>query len=68
MTAPASTIQVDELAPQAFALTVTFEGQSFACGRYLSRAAALQAGRLFVQRKEGEAASGRQRSRKKAKS
>ncbi|WP_158284516.1 hypothetical protein [Azospirillum sp. TSO35-2] len=35
------------------------DGQRFDCGRYINRVAAMQAGRLFVQRKEGEAASGR---------
>jgi hypothetical protein len=52
-------IQVDEVGPQKFTLTVTFDGQRFECGSYISRAAAMQAGRLFVQRKEGEAAGGR---------
>jgi hypothetical protein len=54
-----SPIVVDEAGPQSFTLTVTFDGQRFDCGRYVSRAAAMQAGRLFLQRKEGEAASGR---------
>ena len=62
--APAA-VQVDELGPQKFALSVTFAGQRFECGNYLSRAAALQAGRLFVQRKEGEAAGQRSRPRRK---
>lgn len=31
---------------------VTFDGQRFECGNYISHAAAQQAGRLFVQRKE----------------
>lgn len=52
-------ILVDEAGPQSFTLTVTFDGQRFDCGSYISRAAAMQAGRLFLQRKEGEAASGR---------
>lgn len=52
-------IVVDEAGPQKFTLTVIFAGQRFECGNYISRAAAMQAGRLFVQRKEGEAASGR---------
>ena len=58
-------IQVDETGPQAFALSVTMEGRRFECGSYISRAAALQAGRLFVQRKEGEAAGQRRRPRQK---
>lgn len=54
-----SSIIVDEVSPQKFTLAVVFGGQRFECGSYISRAAALQAGRLFVQRKEGEAAGGR---------
>ncbi len=61
---PAS-VQVEELEPRKFALTVTFDGQRFECGTYLSRAAALQAGRLFADRKEGERAAQRKRPRKK---
>lgn len=57
-TAPSSII-VDEVAPQSFTLTVMFNGQCFDCGTYINRAAAMQAGRLFLQRKEGEAANGR---------
>jgi len=57
-TAPSSII-VDEIAPQSFTLTVMFNGQRFDCGTYINRAAAMQAGRLFLQRKEGEAANGR---------
>ena len=62
--APA-TIQVDETGPQKFALMVTFDGQRFECGNYISRAAAQQAGRLFVQRKEGEAVGQKRRPRGK---
>ena len=58
-----ATIQIDEAGPQNFTLAVTFDGRRFECGSYLSRAAAMQAGRLFVQRKEGEAA-GRQRGKR----
>ncbi|MGA1860580.1 hypothetical protein VH569_31745 [Azospirillum sp. 11R-A] len=54
-----SPILVEESGPQSFTLTVTFDGQRFECGSYLNRAAAMQAGRLFLQRKEGEAANGR---------
>lgn len=57
--AASSPIVIDETGPQSFTLTVTFDGQRFDCGRYISRAAAMQAGRLFLQRKEGEAANGR---------
>lgn len=59
MKPPDSSIQVDEAGPQSFTLAVTFEGRRFDCGTYISRIAALQAGRLFVQRKEAEAAGGR---------
>ncbi len=62
-----ATIQIDEAGPQKFTLAVTFDGQRFECGNYISRAAAMQAGRLFVQRKEGEAARQRGRPRKKPK-
>jgi hypothetical protein len=55
MTSPHETrIQVDETGPQKFALTVVFDGQRFECGTYLNRASAMQAGRLFVERKQGE--------------
>ena len=50
---------------QKFSLAVTFDGQRFDCGTYISRAAALQAGRLFVTRKEGERVSQGKRPRKK---
>ncbi|WP_042688613.1 hypothetical protein [Azospirillum sp. B506] len=54
-----SSILIDDAGPQTFTLAVTFDGQRFECGNYISRAAAMQAGRLFLQRKEGEAANGR---------
>jgi len=47
-------IKVEHLGPDKFSLTVLFEGQSFDCGVYITRVAALQAGKLFVDRKEGE--------------
>lgn len=66
MTSPSQTsVQVEELGQQKFALAVTFDGQRFDCGTYISRAAALQAGRLFIDRKEGERVSQRKRPRKK---
>lgn len=65
MTAAPATIEVDEAGPGKFALVVTVDGQRFECGTYLSRPAALQAGRLFVQRKEGEAVGRRKRPRGK---
>ena len=58
-------IKVDETGPGTFVLTVIFEGRRFECGNYISRAAALQAGRLFVQRKVGEAAGQRGRPKRK---
>ena len=58
-------IEIEETGPQAFALTVVFEGRRFDCGRYLNRAAAMQAGRLFLQRKEGEAEGQKKRPKRK---
>lgn len=60
-----SEIHIDEAGPQKFNLTVTFNGQRFECGNYISRAAAMQAGRLFVQRKEGEMGGHREQGRRK---
>jgi hypothetical protein len=66
MPSPAdASITVEETGPQKFALTVVFEGQRFECGTYLNRAAAQQAGRLFVERKQGEAAGRKKRPRGK---
>jgi len=61
----AATIDIQEVGPQKFELAVTYDGQRFACGNYLNRAAAQQAGRLFVQRKEGEQAGRKKSPRKK---
>jgi hypothetical protein len=60
-----SDIRVDQLAPDKFALTVLFGGQSFECGTYVTRVAALQAGKLFVERKEGEREGRKKRPRGK---
>ncbi len=60
-----SAVQIQELGPENFLLTVTFGGRDFGCGSYLNRAAAMQAGRLFVQRKEGEEAGRSKRPGKK---
>ena len=60
-----ATIQVDEIGSKNFTLAVTFDGQRFECGTYISRTAAMQAARLFVQRKEGEAAGQKARPRRK---
>ena len=49
-----SNIRIDQAGPGKFVLTVLFEGRTFECGSYLTRVAALQAGRLFVERKEDE--------------
>jgi hypothetical protein len=65
MVAPTSSIDVEEIGPQKFALTVVFDQQRFDCGTYISRVAALQAGNLFVQRKTGEQAGRQKRPRKK---
>ena len=66
MSAPAaSPIQVTETGPQQFALVVTFDGRRFECGTYINRVAALQAGKLFVERKEGERIGQKKRPRKK---
>ena len=67
MTPTTASIQVDEIGSQKFALTVSFNDQRFECGFYISRAAAQQAGRLLLQRKEGEAAGQRKRPRRKDK-
>jgi hypothetical protein len=58
-------VQIDEIGPQNFALTVIYDGQRFECGSYLNRAAAMQAGRLFVERKEGERQGRKKRPRGK---
>jgi hypothetical protein len=58
-------IDIREVGPQQFALAVTFDGQRFECGNYLNRAAAHQAGRLFVTRKEGEQAGRKKSPRRK---
>ena len=60
-----SRIEIAELGPGKFSLAVIFEGQRFECGFYLSRAAAQQAGRLFITRKEGEAVGRRKSPRRK---
>jgi hypothetical protein len=57
--------RIEQLAPDKFALTVIFEGQSFECGTYINRVAALQAGKLFVERKEGEREGRKKRPRAK---
>jgi hypothetical protein len=58
-------IEIHEVGPQKFELTVTFDGQRFDCGNYLNRAAALQAAKLFVSRKEGERAGRKKSPRRK---
>jgi hypothetical protein len=44
---------------------VTVDGQRFECGNYLNRAAAHQAAKLFVARKEGERAGRKKSPRRK---
>jgi hypothetical protein len=58
-------IQIDEIGPQKFTLVVIFAGQRFECGSYISRAAAQQAGRLFVARKQGEQEGRKKNPRKR---
>jgi hypothetical protein len=60
-----SAFDIREIAPQKFELAVTFDGQRFECGNYLNRAAAQQAGKLFVARKEGEATARKKAPRRK---
>ena len=60
----AATIDIREVDRQKFELAVVFDGQRFECGNYLSRAAAHQAGRMFIARKEGEQA-GRKKTPKR---
>jgi hypothetical protein len=60
-----ASIQVNEIGTRKFTLTVTVDGQRFECGTYISRAAAVQAGRLFADRKEGERAGRQKRPRRK---
>jgi hypothetical protein len=65
MMVSASNVHIVEAGPQKFALTVSFDGQIFECGVYISRAEALKAGRLFVERKQGEQSSRAKRPRRK---
>jgi hypothetical protein len=60
-----SKIDIQEVGPQKVELTVTFDGQRFECGNYLNRAAAQQAAKLFVSRKEGERAGRKKSPRRK---
>jgi hypothetical protein len=58
-------IDIREAGPQKFELAITFDGQRFECGNYLNRAAAMQAAKLFVTRKEGERAGRKKSPRRK---
>jgi hypothetical protein len=58
-------IDIREIGPEKFELSVIFDGQRFTCGSYLNRSAAHQAGRLFVARKEGEQVGRKKSSRRK---
>jgi hypothetical protein len=58
-------LQIEEIGPEKFTLVVTYDGQRFDCGNYISRGAAMQAGRLFLERKAGESAGRQKRPRKK---
>lgn len=60
-----SEIRVEQQGPDKFSLIVLFEGQSFDCGTYISRVAAMQAGKLFIDRKKGESEGRKKRPRGK---
>jgi hypothetical protein len=60
-----SRIEIVELGPEKFGLAIIFDGQRFDCGTYLNRAAAQLAARLFIARKESEAAGRRKSPRRK---
>jgi hypothetical protein len=60
----AGSIEIKEVGAHSFQLAVTFDGQRFECGSYVSRAEAQKAGSLFVKRKEGEQAGRKKRPRK----
>lgn len=56
---------IEEIKAGDFHLTVMIGDQRFDCGSYLNRAAAAQAGRLFIERKRGEQEGQKKRPRKK---
>jgi hypothetical protein len=56
---------IEEIGAQKFELVVIFDGERFDCGNYISRTAAMTAGRLFLERKEGEQRGRQKRVRKK---
>jgi len=58
--------EIEERGPQTFSLTVTFEGQRFDLGTYINRAEAMKAGKLFLDRKEGEKIGRKKHPRKKS--
>jgi len=60
-----SEIRIEQQGPDKFSLIVLFEGQSFECGSYISRMAAMQAGKLFVERKQGESEGRKKRPKGK---
>ena len=62
---PTTDIKIEELGVQKFALSVTFEGKPFDLGTYINRAEAMKAGRLFVDRKEGEKVGQKKHPKKK---
>ena len=45
-----------------FGYTITFDGQRYDCGTFINRAEAMKAGKLFVDRKEGERHAADQRA------
>ena len=65
MIAADPSILIEETAPKTFTLAVIYDGQRFDCGNYLTRPAALQAAKLFIERKDGEQTGRKKRPRKK---
>ncbi|MFM8681618.1 MAG: hypothetical protein ACKOGH_18785 [Alphaproteobacteria bacterium] len=57
-------VEIEERGSQGFAMAVVFDGRRFDCGVYVSRAEALKAARLFVQRKQGEQSARGKRQRR----
>lgn len=58
-------IHIEQVGANDFRLTVIIEGQRFVCGSYLTRVAADRAGRLMIERREGEKRGRKKRVGKK---
>jgi hypothetical protein len=65
MTSPDSSIEITEPKPGTFQLVVHYDGRRFDCGNYISRLAAMTAGKLLIQRKEGEQGGRKKKARGK---